>query len=77
LKIYLPQERPDVEVLVDGAWYPGELRGTWRRRCRRQYTVSFRRTPGLSRLDTVTGDRVRMTDTTGGSALQRRPAHVG
>jgi hypothetical protein len=66
VKIYLPQERPDVEVLVDGAWYPGELRGMWRRRGRRHYTVSFLRTPGLARLDTVTGDRVRMVDTTGG-----------
>ena len=65
MKIYLPLERPDVEVLVDGAWYPGELRGVWRRRGRRHYTVSFRRTPGLARLETVTGDRVRMPDPNG------------
>jgi hypothetical protein len=24
--LYLPADRPDIEVLVDGTWYPGELR---------------------------------------------------
>jgi len=36
-RIYDPAERPLIEVLIDGTWYPGELRawlpnddGTWR-----------------------------------------------
>ena len=31
-----PAERPEVEGLVDGVWYPGELRMWTRRRSRRR-----------------------------------------
>lgn len=28
-RLYRPDERPDVEVLVDGTWWPGELHAWW------------------------------------------------
>jgi hypothetical protein len=30
-RIYPADDRPDVEVLVDGEWYPGELRAWYPR----------------------------------------------
>jgi hypothetical protein len=63
MKVYMPHERPQVEVLVDGVWYPGELRGEWRRHGRRLCNVSWRPRVGLARLDTVTADRVRLVGT--------------
>jgi hypothetical protein len=60
MRIYKPHERPGIEVLIDGNWHPGELRGTWRRLegadvC----NVAWRERPGMTRLDTVSADRVR------------------
>jgi hypothetical protein len=60
MRIHKAHERPDVEVLVDGTWHRGELRGSWRRLdgadgC----NVSWRERAGMTRLDTVSAERVR------------------
>src|SRR3954452_7164210 len=60
MKVYKPHERPEVEVLVDGTWYRGELRGTWRRGGVDVCNVSWRERPGMIRLDTVAAERVRL-----------------
>jgi len=60
-RVYDPWDRPDVEVLVDGQWCPGELRawfpdevtGSWRA------NVSWRREYGRTFIETVVADRVR------------------
>jgi hypothetical protein len=60
--VYEPAERPDVEVLVDDAWHPAEIRmatqdndGTWR------FNAQWRR-DHQTYLDTFTESQVR-TDT--------------
>jgi len=59
--VHGPLDRPDVEVLVDGTWCPGEVRmstqlddGTWK------FNVQWR-PPGTStrRLDTFAETQVR------------------
>jgi hypothetical protein len=60
--IYAAADRPDVEVLVDGTWHPGELRGWWDRDGRRLMNVSWRSAPGMTRLDTVPAERVRLVE---------------
>jgi hypothetical protein len=60
VRIYKPHERPDVEVLLDGTWHPGELRGTWRRKGNRLCKVSWRDRPGMTHLDTVPDEQVRL-----------------
>lgn len=69
---YRPNERPDVEVHVDGVWHPGELRdwlhredGTW------WANGQWRRRPGETYIDTVPADHVRP------SRLTTRMAEVG
>lgn len=57
--VYAPADRPDVEVLVDGTWHPGELRGWWDRDGVRLMNVSWREAVGMTRIDTVPDDRVR------------------
>jgi len=59
VRVYQPHERLDVEVLVNGTWHPGELRGTWRRHGRKLCNVSWRDRPGMTHLNTVPADRVR------------------
>jgi hypothetical protein len=58
-QVYDPHERPDVEVLVDGTWHPGELRGWWDRDGERLVNVSWRAAVGTTYIDTVRADRVR------------------
>lgn len=55
-------ERPEVEVLVDGAWYYGEVRmqtqlddGSW------EFIVEWVERPGDRRLDTFSASAVRPT----------------
>lgn len=57
--VYSPLERPDVEVLVDGTWWPGEVRmatelddGTW------THNVQYRTDAGQF-VETVPDDRIR------------------
>jgi hypothetical protein len=47
-------ERPDVEVCIDSAWWPGELR-TWTQRGDGSWwaQVSWRTEPGMAFLATV------------------------
>lgn len=59
-RVYEPADRPDVEVLIDGTWYPGELRawypqpdGTW------HGDVMWSAGPAQNRLDTVPAERIR------------------
>lgn len=58
MTVFRPDERPDVEVLVDDVWYPGELRA-WQRRADGWWAnVNWTR-DGMRYLDTVLADRVR------------------
>lgn len=57
--IYAPLERPDVEVLVDDTWWPGEVRmateltdGVW------QHDVQYRTDAGQF-VDTFPDERIR------------------
>lgn len=59
MHVYRPDERPDIEVEVDGRWYPGELRGWWDRGGRRLMNVQWRQAVGLTRLETIPAERVR------------------
>jgi hypothetical protein len=59
VRIYKPQERPAVEVLVDDMWQPGEVRGTWKRHGRLLFTVAWRDTHGLTHVAAVPVNRVR------------------
>jgi hypothetical protein len=56
---YAPGERPDVEVLIDGNWYPGELRMWTKSGVRWAANCSYRTAPGNTRLDTFDQDEVR------------------
>lgn len=59
---YRPDQRPDVEVLVDVQWWPGELRGWWDLDDARVLNVSWRSGPGMTRLGTVAAERVRLAE---------------
>jgi hypothetical protein len=59
MRIYKPHERPDVEILVDGTWYPGELRGRWRRGGKTLCNVAWHDRRGATHLTTVPVDRIR------------------
>jgi hypothetical protein len=72
VRTYTPGERPDVEVLVDGQWWPGELRqwsqdeeGNW------WANVTWRREPGHTHIDTVPAEQVRPVQTD----FSREPPH--
>lgn len=56
---YPIDQRPDVEVLVDGTWYPGELRQWIDSAGRRTCDVSWRRAPTQTRIDTFPAETVR------------------
>jgi hypothetical protein len=58
--VYRPVDRPDVEVWLEGRWWPGELRmwrqdddGSWRG------NVQWHRAAGSTFLDTFPADRIR------------------
>jgi hypothetical protein len=58
--VYQPLGAPDVEVKVDGEWWPGEARmRTTHRDGRVVYQVQFRR-EGQTYLNRFPGDRVRL-----------------
>ena len=59
-QVYSPADRPEVEVLIDGVWYPGELcmwtqasDGSW------SADVMWSRVSGENRNDTFPADHVR------------------
>jgi hypothetical protein len=56
---YPIDQRPDVGVLVDGTWHPGELRQWIEDDGHRTCNVSWRRAPTEARLDTFPVVRVR------------------
>jgi len=59
-RVYEPLEAPDVEVEVDGQWWPGEARmRTSHGDGRLTYQVQFRR-DGETYLDKFPTDRVRL-----------------
>lgn len=65
MTVYRPDQRPDVEVLVDDTWYPGELRAWQQRDDGWWANVNWSTGPGLTYLDTVPADRVRPAEPTG------------
>lgn len=57
---FRPDERPDVEVFVDGVWYEGELRA-WQRRADGWWAnVQWRPSAGMTYVDTVPAANVRL-----------------
>ena len=58
--VYLPGDRPDIEVCLDGGWWPGELR-MWTQRGDGKWwaQVTWRREVGMTYVDTVPAKRVR------------------
>ena len=59
--VYEPAERPDVEVLWEGTWCPGEVRMvTWDDQGAEVHQVQYRRSGELSsHIDDFTADRMR------------------
>lgn len=59
-RVYRPDERPDVEVRMDGVWHQGELRA-WQQRDDGSWwaNVQWRPAPGETYLDTVPAADVR------------------
>lgn len=57
-------ERRDVEVRIDGAWWPGELR-MWTQRPDESWwaQATWRREPGMTFSATVPADDVRAAET--------------
>ena len=60
VRTYRPDERPDIEVLIDGHWCEGELR-QWSQDGDGQWSaqVNWRRESGVTYIDTFAADRVR------------------
>ncbi len=57
--VYHPAERPDIEVQVDGAWHPGELR-MWEPVAEGWAgQVQWRREVGMTFIDTYPAERIR------------------
>jgi len=66
--VYRPADRPEAEVLVDGTWWPAEIRmwvqhhdGTW------TADVGYATAPAENRIGTFPADRLRAP---GGAALE-------
>lgn len=59
-RVYPPAERPDVEVLVDGAWYAGELRAWTPGPDGWVAQVQWRRVAGETRLANFPAAEVRL-----------------
>ena len=58
--VYEPLKAPDVEVEVDGQWWPGEARmRTTHKGGRLSYSVQYHR-DGSTYLDKVPAERVRL-----------------
>jgi hypothetical protein len=58
--IYEPLDAPDVEVAIDGQWWPGEARmRTTHDDGRLSYNVRWHR-EGMTYLDNFSGERVRL-----------------
>ncbi len=60
---YTGHDQPLVEVLVDGDWYPGDLRA-WRQHDDGTWTaqVTWSRAAGEKRIDAFPADHVRPVD---------------
>lgn len=59
-RVYLPADRPAVEVLVDESWCPGELRAWFPREDGWWANVAWSIAPGHTFLGTVPADHVRL-----------------
>jgi len=59
--VFLPADRPEVEVLVEDSWRYGELR-MWRRGEDGSWlaNVTWSRAPGENRIDTFPAETVRL-----------------
>jgi hypothetical protein len=61
---YCPNQRPDVEVHVDGTWHRGELRA-WVKRARTGWVAAaYRTAPSMQYYDTIPAERVRADERT-------------
>lgn len=58
-RVYPPAEQPEVEVLVDGSWYPGDLRSWTSTPDGWVAQVRWNRAPGENLLGNFPEDRVR------------------
>lgn len=60
VRTYRPDERPDVEILIDGNWCKGELR-QWTVDRERNWAAraNWRREVGRTYIDTFPADRIR------------------
>jgi hypothetical protein len=58
-RVYPPGERPDVEVRVDGGWWPGEVRSWSPRPSGWWANCSWHRKAGETQLGTFHEDDVR------------------
>jgi hypothetical protein len=57
--VYRPADRPEVEVLVDGTWYSGEVR-MWTNRDGTWYAdVGWSSGPAENRIRTFSADQLR------------------
>ena len=63
VRTYRPDERPDVEILVDGQWCKGELR-QWSVDAEQRWSaqVTWRREVGHTYIDTFPADRIRLDE---------------
>lgn len=61
-RTFPPAERPDIEVLVDGTWHPGELRA-WHLRAGAWWAnVNYRLGAAQQYVNVVPADHVRQAD---------------
>jgi hypothetical protein len=64
VRTYRPDQRPDVEIWVDGQWCKGELR-QWSVDGDKRWSaqVNWRRTTGETYIDTFPADHIRLDET--------------
>lgn len=58
-RVYSPDQQPDVEVLVDGQWWPGTLRAWRRTETGWVALVEWNHGPGLNYLASFPEGRIR------------------
>ena len=63
VRTYRPDQRPDIEVLIDGHWCKGELR-QWSKDADGQWSaqVSWRRKAGKTFIDTFPAEDIRLDE---------------
>lgn len=64
VRTFRPHERPDVEVLIGGRWFKGELR-QWSVDAEKRWSaqVTWHREAGYTFIDSFPADRIRPDET--------------